>query len=52
MTQPIRYYYECTCGSAWSMVFETGDRQARTRQYFRCRTMCRPTRSYKIPEGT
>ena len=27
-----RHYYECDCGSKWSMVFETGDGKPRTRK--------------------
>ena len=25
MSKRLRHYYECACGSTWSMVFEIGD---------------------------
>jgi len=50
MSRRLRHYYECICGSTWSMVFEIGDRQPRTRVCFRCRSSCRPVRTYRIPD--
>ena len=45
-----RHYYECDCGSNWSMVFETGDGKPRTRKCFRCKKPNTPVRTYHIPE--